>query len=224
MLPYFLRVQCSLTIFIAPYLGERWVLRPATRPIWGDSRESHNLRNHPFQASDRELLWVIRIAIVCTGCIACLLAISSHSVYALWVICSDLVYVILFPQLTCVLFCPFANRYGALAGYAIGLVLRLIGGETSLGLPALVHYPFYDEVNKIQLFPFKTLASLCNLVAILVVSLITNRFIGRKYRISSSKTLDDKNAGVELQSKHGYGGVKGSVVKSEIATKETAKF
>lgn len=88
--------------------------------------------------------------------------------------CSDLVYVILFPQLLMVVhFKKYCNKYGSLAAYIVALVLRVSGGEKTLGIPALIHYPGYDEVEKMQLFPFRTVAMLSSLVTLILVSWIT---------------------------------------------------
>jgi len=43
--------------------------------------------------------------------------------------------------------------------------LSLPGGETRLGVPAVIKFPYYDEVTDTQKFPFKTLCMLCALCA-----------------------------------------------------------
>ena len=82
-----------------------------------------------FQASQKELIWVIRAAVVVIGALALALGLLVQSVYGLFYLCADFVYVILFPQLVAVIYIPFVNVYGSIAGYIVGLVLRLIGGE-----------------------------------------------------------------------------------------------
>ncbi len=62
----------------------------------------------------------MRFGIFAVGALACFMGIMIKSIYELWFLCSDLVYVILFPQLVSVLFMPFTNTYGSLAGYIIG--------------------------------------------------------------------------------------------------------
>ena len=55
---------------------------------------------------------------------------------------SDLVYCILFPQLCMVVhFKHHCNTYGSLAGYIVGLLVRLSGGEEVMKIPPLIHYP-----------------------------------------------------------------------------------
>jgi high affinity choline transporter 7 len=127
-----------------------------------------------LQAGDREILWIMRLGIVLVGAAASVMAIVVNSIYGLWYLCGDLVYVILFPQLTCALFLPFANTYGALVGWIIGLVMRLMGGEPLLGLPPLIKYPNYDEESGYQLTPFKTISMLISLTTIILISGLTH--------------------------------------------------
>ena len=91
------------------------------------------------------------------------------------VLCSDLVYCILFPQLTTALFDRRANRYGSIAGLAVAFTLRVGGGEPAVGLPRLLPYPMIDPVSDAVLFPFRTTAMLAGLLTIVVVSRFTQR-------------------------------------------------
>ncbi|GMS96225.1 hypothetical protein PENTCL1PPCAC_18400 [Pristionchus entomophagus] len=123
-------------------------------------------------ASDREVIIVMRVGIIAVGVMATMMALTIQSIYGLWYLCADLVYVILFPQLLCVVYFKGSNTYGCLAGYAVGLLLRLSGGEPMLGLPATIHYPMFDIVEGIpqQFFPFKTLSMAACLATIVGVS------------------------------------------------------
>lgn len=125
------------------------------------------------QASEREVLWCMRISIFWVATLATTIGIVVPTVYGLWFLCSDLVYVILFPQLLCVLYFQSSNTYGSLSAYIIGLLLRLLGGEPMVSLPPTIKYPYYDDVNAVQLFPFRTLAMLVSLLTLLVVSWAT---------------------------------------------------
>ncbi|CAD5224414.1 unnamed protein product [Bursaphelenchus okinawaensis] len=148
---------------------------------------SHNiwkLTIHPM-ASESEVILLMRFAIIMVGILATIMALTIHSVYALWYLCADLVYVILFPQLLCVVYFEKSNTYGCLLGYGVGMILRLTGGEPLLHLPALVHYPYYDIKFNIQYFPFKTLAMLVSLIVSMSCSLITNFLL-------KNKILDEK--------------------------------
>ncbi|XP_005184773.1 high-affinity choline transporter 1 [Musca domestica] len=123
------------------------------------------------KASEMEIIWVMRGGIIVVGIMATIMALTIPSIYGLWSMCSDLVYVILFPQLLMVVhFKKHCNTYGSLAAYLIALFIRLSGGESLLGLPALIHYPGYDAENETQLFPFRTMAMLVSLVTLVVVS------------------------------------------------------
>ncbi|XP_053169022.1 high affinity choline transporter 1 isoform X2 [Hemicordylus capensis] len=113
-------------------------------------------------ASDKEIVWVMRITIFLFGASATAMALLAQSVYGLWYLSSDLVYIIIFPQLLCVLFIKGTNTYGAIAGYLFGLLLRITGGEPYLHLQPLIFYPgwYKDDDLYVQRFPFKTLAML----------------------------------------------------------------
>ncbi len=123
-------------------------------------------------ADDREIGRVVRVAVVVAGIAAACLALSVQSVYALWYLCADLVYVVLFPQLVMVLYSRRANRQGALCGAVVGLVLRLGGGEPFLGIPAWIPYPLTDADGQTS-FPFRTFSMLAGVITIWLVSWLT---------------------------------------------------
>ncbi|KAI5616970.1 high-affinity choline transporter 1-like, partial [Silurus asotus] len=127
-------------------------------------------------ASDREIVWVMRLTIFVFGAVATAMALLTGTVYGLWYLSSDLVYVIIFPQLISVLFIKGTNTYGSVAGYIFGLLLRIGGGEPYLKLPPFIYYPGWNEEEKVhhltkevehvvvQKFPFKTVAMLASLL------------------------------------------------------------
>nr|XP_022316621.1 high-affinity choline transporter 1-like isoform X2 [Crassostrea virginica]XP_022316628.1 high-affinity choline transporter 1-like isoform X2 [Crassostrea virginica]XP_022316636.1 high-affinity choline transporter 1-like isoform X2 [Crassostrea virginica] len=123
------------------------------------------------KASEKEIIWVMRIAIFGVGALATAMAINVDSVYTLWYLCSDFVYVVLFPQLLCVIYLKNSNTYGSLLGYIVGMFFRIAGGEPSLGIGTLIKYPYYSEEHG-QMFPFKTLCMIMSLVTIAVVSTV----------------------------------------------------
>lgn len=112
----------------------------------------------------RRIVWIVGIATT-------LLALQVKSVYELWFLCSDFVYAILFPQLVTALFDKKANTYGSIAGFAVSLILRLGGGDATLGIPTLIPYPMIED--GVVLFPFRTLAMISGLITIMVVSRLT---------------------------------------------------
>jgi high affinity choline transporter 7 len=111
---------------------------------------------------------VIRSSILFFGAVATGLALKVQSVQALWFFTSDLVFVLLFPQLIFALFDRKTNRTGSMAGFAVSFVLRVGGGEPLLGVPALMHYP--------ATLPFRTVAAAAGLLLIPLVSRATVRW------------------------------------------------
>jgi high affinity choline transporter 7 len=81
---------------------------------------------------------VVRLSILALGAMAALLALRVQSVQKLWFFTSDLVFVLLFPQLVYALFDPRANRTGSICAFVVGLVLRLGGGEPILAIPQFI--------------------------------------------------------------------------------------
>ncbi|KAK9537437.1 hypothetical protein VZT92_005055 [Zoarces viviparus] len=136
-------------------------------------------------ASDREIVWVMRFTIFVFGALATAMALLTGSVYGLWYLSSDLVYVIIFPQLLSVLFVKGTNTYGSVAGYIFGLLLRIGGGEPYLKLPPFIYYPGWVTQERIhhvtgdvehfiqQRFPFKTMSMLASFLANVAFSYLT---------------------------------------------------
>ena len=115
-----------------------------------------------------EMRRVIRFSILLLGAAATVFALKVQSVQALWFFTSDLVFVLLFPQLVFALYDSKANLIGSAAAFAVSLVLRLGGGEPLLGLPPFIGYP--------ETFPFKTLAAGTGLMVLPVVSRLSARW------------------------------------------------
>ena len=127
----------------------------------------------------------MRGAILAIGVLSTILAITVNSVGGLFLLCADLVFVILFPQLVCGVFIDFSNTYGAVAGYIIGMILRVIGGEKLLHFPPIYKFPGFEEETQTQLFPFRTLAMVVSLISIISVSVLFNFLF--KYEILPKK-------------------------------------
>ena len=133
--------------------------------------------------SSQQLAKIIKRCIWIIGIGATLIALQIKSIYALWFLCSDFVYCLLFPALVCALFDPKANRYGAIAGLIVAAILRFGGGDATLGIPTFIEYPILDSaeemvdgVRQLVLFPFRTLAMVSGLGTILIVSRLTQRW------------------------------------------------
>ncbi|XP_049863344.1 high-affinity choline transporter 1 [Schistocerca gregaria] len=126
------------------------------------------------RASEMEIIWVMRVSILVVGVLSTIMALTIPSIYGLWSMCSDLVYVILFPQLLMVVhFKHHCNTYGSLAAYLVAFFVRISGGEQLMGLPAAIHFPGWDEENQRQLFPFRTFSMLLSLITLVFVSWLT---------------------------------------------------
>uniref|UniRef100_A0A3Q2EAY3 High affinity choline transporter 1 n=2 Tax=Cyprinodon variegatus TaxID=28743 RepID=A0A3Q2EAY3_CYPVA len=136
-------------------------------------------------ASDTEIVWVMRITIFVFGALATAMALLTGSVYGLWYLSSDLVYVIIFPQLLSVLFVKGTNTYGSVAAYIFGLLLRIGGGEPYLKLPPFIYYPGWVTVERVhhltgdveffvqQRFPFKSVSMVASFLANVAFSYLT---------------------------------------------------
>ncbi|XP_041363770.1 high-affinity choline transporter 1-like [Gigantopelta aegis] len=143
---------------------------------------TNNVYRNVFRqkASDRELIWILRISTIVAGTLSTVIAVTVKSVYGLYVLCSDLMYVILFPQFTCVLFVKITNTYGGIFGFALAFVLRVFSGEPLIGLPTFIKFPFYDE-NEGQLFPFRTFIMACSFLSTVLVSILLKYIFKRKW-------------------------------------------
>ncbi len=130
---------------------------------------------------------VIRVLVVTLGAAAAVMAFEVQSVQALWFFTSDLVFVLLFPQLLFALFDRRVNRIGSATAFAVSLALRVGGGEPLFGFPALIPYPrifsavlpgpvssWYDGAA--TMFPYKTLAAAAGLLVLPLVSRMTARW------------------------------------------------
>merc|ERR1719334_2057336 len=135
-------------------------------------------------ASQKELGICMKVTVVCAGAIAIALALAIPSIYGLFKLCSELVMVT---------YVPWSNLYGAISGYAVSLVLRLLGGEPLIHLPPTIKYPYYDDHHYVgdskeidhegkgQLFPFRTFSMMMGLMANLLVCYITHKLFTTQY-------------------------------------------
>jgi Na+/proline symporter len=124
-------------------------------------------------ATSAQLTRVVKRTVLVVGVAATLMALRVQSIYTLWVLCSDLVYCILFPQLLLALWDRRANRWGCYAGMAVSFACRAALGEPLLGVPALMSFP--ADAAGIPMAPVKTLAMAAGLVTMWTVSRATAR-------------------------------------------------
>lgn len=136
------------------------------------------------QLSVAQMKRIIRVSIVLLGAAAVVMALKVQSVQALWFFTSDLIFVLLFPQLVFALFDPKVNRIGSIVAFTVSLVLRLGGGEPLFNIPHFIPYPeiftsnpasWYDASGTL-LFPFKTLAAGAGCILLPVVSRLTGKW------------------------------------------------
>lgn len=126
----------------------------------------------PLQASERENEWVIRSSIVVVGLIGTTLTSLGKSLLIYLFLGAEIAYIIVFPQLLGVLFVNKSNGYGVVLGLLTGLTLKLLNGDPSLGLTAVLPYPECtgDDGADVQCVPVKTISMLTVLAAIVLFS------------------------------------------------------
>ncbi|XP_063068034.1 high affinity choline transporter 1-like [Engraulis encrasicolus] len=135
---------------------------------------SSNIYRHiRKQASDREMQWVIRIAVLLTGVLGSTIALFAKTINGMWLLTADVAYSILLPQLLCALFCPIANGYGAAVGFVLGVLLRFLRGEPELGLPAVIYLGGASV-------PVRTLSALFTVACVLLVSYASEQLFRRR--------------------------------------------
>ncbi|CAD5115460.1 DgyrCDS4432 [Dimorphilus gyrociliatus] len=131
------------------------------------------------KSKDSELQWIQRVVTVIIGGGAAALSLSSNSVYGLFILAADIMFVIMFPQLTLSLYSSIPNAYGSLFALIIGLIFRIGCGESTLNLKAFIKLPFYSNASG-QRFPFRTLSMCTSAIVLLSVSYLS-RVIFKKF-------------------------------------------
>ncbi|XP_043473205.1 high-affinity choline transporter 1-like [Leptopilina heterotoma] len=140
------------------------------------------------KASERELKWILRFAVIAVTSLSTGVAITFGSIYQMSFLCSEFAYVVLFPQLLSVIYWPsLVNTCGYFAGFATSILCRLAAGEKSVGIPVFIEYPFFDRNTNTQRFPYRTTAMISGLLMQLVVSFITKLFLKDDYSSGKSK-------------------------------------
>uniref|UniRef100_A0A3Q1KE72 High affinity choline transporter 1-like n=1 Tax=Anabas testudineus TaxID=64144 RepID=A0A3Q1KE72_ANATE len=154
------------------------------------------------QASDREMQWVIRISVVVVGLAGTGLTFLDSSVLVFWIVGVDMSYTIMFPQLVCVLFFKVSNCYGAVVGFAMGTIMRVLSGEPLIGLPPAIQFPGcrLDKEGKLtQFFPFRTTIMIVSLLSILLFSwlasiIFNNGLLSEKWDVFNIKHKQNPTA------------------------------
>lgn len=126
------------------------------------------------KASEMEIQWVIRVTVVLVGLMGTSLSFLHNSVMVFWILGSSITYTIMFPQLVCVLYCNICNGYGCIMGLVTGVILKLLSGEPTFGLPPLLYYPgcSAEDGLYVQCAPVQTISMLCAFISTLLFSYV----------------------------------------------------
>jgi len=126
------------------------------------------------KASDKEIIWVLWGCIIVNCCIATSLAIVYRSIYDLFVLCGDFMFVIVFGQLALVLFFEKGNTYGSVSSFFISLLLRLLCGDPKMKLDRVISFGTIVTSSGEGDVPFRTIVCIIGIVTNLLVSLLTH--------------------------------------------------
>lgn len=129
---------------------------------------------------------VLKMFICIVGVIATTMAVKLKSVYKLFHMSGDIVYALLFPQLTAAMYMPtYVNWFGSTMAFITGVLLRFLSGEPFLGIDAVIEWPGFITAEESQtgehkqMFMFRTV-SMVIVFVVLLVSSQAFEFVQRK--------------------------------------------
>lgn len=117
-----------------------------------------------------------------TGLIGTSLTSLNDSILLFWFLGNDIAYIVIFPQLVCVLFFSISNGYGAVIGLLVGVLLKLLIGDPLLSIPPVIHFLgcTLDDGIYVQYAPVKSISMLTSFTAILFFSYLTSMLFNKK--------------------------------------------
>jgi len=178
------------------------------------------------KAKEKEVLMALWVFIVINCTCATALAIHYKSIYDLFVLCGDFVFVIVFPQLLLVLYYDKSNTYGSVCSFILGLILRLMCGEKSFNLAPVISFGKIKTETGEGPVPYRTIVMLISLSVHVLVSTLTHYLfveekVSSKYDFfkcfkkssttglmeqSSSRHLNEGSGGITLDELASNGG------------------
>lgn len=132
-----------------------------------------------YKEDDKLTPKVLKVFICIVGIVATTMAVKLKSVYKLFHMSGDIVYALLFPQLTAAMYIPqHVNWFGSISAFVFGVCLRFMSGEPFLGLDAIIMWPGFEPASAEngfehkQHFMFRTISMLLVFTILLLTSKI----------------------------------------------------
>lgn len=141
----------------------------------------------------------IKVSIFLSGALATALAMTTDAVHLLWIFSSDILYSMMAPQVICIFYLPQSvNAFGAISGFILALLLRILVGEPLIKLPEVLPLPWdriQEDGQRQHLFPFRTAIMFITIAMIVLASRFAVWLSGKRLlrRAHTNETEMDKN-------------------------------
>lgn len=153
-----------------------------------------NLKFSLFQASEKCTLVAIKVSILLSGLLSTALAMTTDAVHLLWIVSADVLYSMMAAQVICIFYLPQSvNTFGAVTGFILASLLRILVGEPLIKLPEVLPLPWdriQEDGQRKHLFPFRTAIMLITIATIVLASRFAV-WLSRKKLLHANET--DKN-------------------------------